>query len=46
MRSLKGLVAGVILILVTVAVLSLVRTEQRSVGPIQGLDEITGGDRT
>ena len=34
MRSLKGLVAGVILILVTVAVLSLVGTEHRSVGPI------------
>ena len=34
MRSLKGLVAGVILILVAVAVLSLVRTEHRSAGPI------------
>ena len=34
MRSLKGLVAGVILILVAVAVLSLVGTERRSAGPI------------
>ena len=34
MRSLKGLVAGVILILATVAVLSMVRTEHRSVGAI------------
>src|SRR5262245_43427900 len=34
MRSLKGVVAGVILILVSVAVLSLWKTQHRSAGPI------------
>jgi hypothetical protein len=34
MRSLKGVVAGVILILVAVAILSLVRAEHGSAGPI------------
>jgi hypothetical protein len=45
MRSLKGVVAGVVLILVAVVVLSPLRTEHRSAGPIHhSPDAISGRD--